>query len=65
MRPFQYVRADNAVAAVAMVSADPEAQYLAGGTTQLDIPTLAALDPQLGDGPATGIAFATRLIGVS
>jgi hypothetical protein len=31
----------------------------------IGIPTLAALDPQLGDGPATGIGFATRLIGVS
>jgi len=37
MRPFQYVRADDALAAVAMESADPEAQYLAGGTTQLDL----------------------------
>jgi putative serine protease PepD len=40
----------------------------------IGIPTLAALDPQLGDGPATGTGFAipsatvervaTRLIGV-
>jgi CO/xanthine dehydrogenase FAD-binding subunit len=37
MRPFEYVRADDAAATVALVSADPEAQYLAGGTTQLDL----------------------------
>jgi CO/xanthine dehydrogenase FAD-binding subunit len=37
MQPFEYVRADDAAAAVALVSADPEAQYLAGGTTQLDL----------------------------
>jgi CO/xanthine dehydrogenase FAD-binding subunit len=37
MRPFEYVRADDAAAAVALVSADPDAQYLAGGTTQLDL----------------------------
>jgi CO/xanthine dehydrogenase FAD-binding subunit len=37
MRPFEYVRADDAGAAVAMVSADSAAAYLAGGTTQLDL----------------------------
>ena len=37
MGPFEYVRADDAAAAVALVSADPRAQYLAGGTTQLDL----------------------------
>jgi xanthine dehydrogenase YagS FAD-binding subunit len=37
MRPFEYVRADDAAAAVALVSADPQAQYLAGGTTQIDL----------------------------
>ena len=37
MRPFEYVRADQVAAAVALVSADPQAQYLAGGTTQLDL----------------------------
>jgi CO/xanthine dehydrogenase FAD-binding subunit len=37
MRPFEYVRADNVAAAVALVSADPEADYLAGGTTELDL----------------------------
>ena len=37
MRPFEYVRVDDVGAAVAMVSADAEAEYLAGGTTQLDL----------------------------
>ncbi|TDC39958.1 xanthine dehydrogenase family protein subunit M [Micromonospora sp. 15K316] len=37
MRAFEYVRADDVGAAVAMVSADPAAQYLAGGTTQVDL----------------------------
>ena len=29
MRPFEYVRAQDAAAAVALVSADPQAEYLA------------------------------------
>jgi xanthine dehydrogenase YagS FAD-binding subunit len=37
MGPFEYVRADDAAAAVALVSADLQAQYLAGGTTQIDL----------------------------
>jgi len=37
MRPFEYVRAGNVAAAVALVSADPQAEYLAGGTTQIDL----------------------------
>src|SRR5712671_796387 len=37
MRPFGYVRADDVAAAVALVSADPQAEYLAGGTTELDL----------------------------
>jgi xanthine dehydrogenase YagS FAD-binding subunit len=37
MRPFEYIRADEAAAAVALVSADPQAEYLAGGTTELDL----------------------------
>jgi xanthine dehydrogenase YagS FAD-binding subunit len=37
MRPFEYVRADDPTAAVALVSADPQAEYLAGGTTELDL----------------------------
>jgi CO/xanthine dehydrogenase FAD-binding subunit len=37
MRPFTYVRADDPAQAVATVTADPTAAYLAGGTTQLDL----------------------------
>jgi len=37
MDPFEYVRAGDVAAAVALVSADPQAQYLAGGTTQIDL----------------------------
>jgi CO/xanthine dehydrogenase FAD-binding subunit len=37
MRPFEYVRATEPAQAVAMVTADPAAAYLAGGTTQLDL----------------------------
>jgi CO/xanthine dehydrogenase Mo-binding subunit/CO/xanthine dehydrogenase FAD-binding subunit len=37
MRPFAYVRADDPAAAVALVSSDPTAAYLAGGTTELDL----------------------------
>jgi xanthine dehydrogenase YagS FAD-binding subunit len=34
---FEYVRAQDVAAAVALVSGDSEAQYLAGGTTQIDL----------------------------
>src|SRR3954449_4211402 len=34
---FEYVRADDVAAAVALVSGDSQAQYLAGGTTQIDL----------------------------
>jgi CO/xanthine dehydrogenase FAD-binding subunit len=37
MGPFEYVRVDDVAAAVALVSADPQAEYLAGGTTELDL----------------------------
>jgi xanthine dehydrogenase YagS FAD-binding subunit len=37
MRPFEYVRADDPATAVALVSGDPHAEYLAGGTTELDL----------------------------
>ena len=37
MGPFEYVRVADPVQAVAMVTADPAAVYLAGGTTQLDL----------------------------
>jgi xanthine dehydrogenase YagS FAD-binding subunit len=37
MLPFEYVRATDAFQAVATVTADPRADYLAGGTTELDL----------------------------
>ncbi|MBZ6474122.1 FAD binding domain-containing protein [Streptomyces griseocarneus] len=37
MRSFTYVRADSVDQAVTEVTADPEAAYLAGGTTQVDL----------------------------
>ena len=43
---FEYVRADNVAAAVALVSADPDAQYLAGGTTQVDLLKDGVLIPE-------------------
>ncbi|HZE02381.1 MAG TPA: FAD binding domain-containing protein, partial [Pseudonocardiaceae bacterium] len=47
MGPFEYVRADDVAAAVALVSADPRAQYLAGGTTQIDLMLKdGVLDPE-------------------
>jgi xanthine dehydrogenase YagS FAD-binding subunit len=43
---FEYVRADDVAAAVALVSADPDAQYLAGGTTQVDLLKDGVLIPE-------------------
>jgi len=37
MAQFEYVRAEDVAGAVAMVSADPGASFLAGGTTHLDL----------------------------
>jgi CO/xanthine dehydrogenase FAD-binding subunit len=37
MRPFEYIQATEPAQAVALVSADPAADYLAGGTTQVDL----------------------------
>jgi CO/xanthine dehydrogenase FAD-binding subunit len=37
MRPFEYVRPADPAQAMATVTADPAAAYLAGGTTQLDL----------------------------
>ncbi|MBF8184165.1 xanthine dehydrogenase family protein subunit M [Nonomuraea sp. K274] len=45
MRPFEYVRAVDAGQAVALVSADPDTSYLAGGTTQLDLMKDGVLGP--------------------
>jgi xanthine dehydrogenase YagS FAD-binding subunit len=37
VQPFEYLRANDTDTAIAVVSADPAAQYLAGGTTQVDL----------------------------
>src|SRR5215510_5585761 len=37
MQAFEYIRADDVASAVGLVSGDPKAQYLAGGTTQIDL----------------------------
>ena len=37
MRPFEYIRAADPAQAVATVTADPTADYLAGGTTEVDL----------------------------
>ena len=37
MPAIEYLRPDEVAGAVAMVSADPGASYLAGGTSQLDL----------------------------
>ena len=53
MGPFEYVRAGDVAAAVALVSADPQAQYLAGGTTRLSrTERHRILSPLVADGPA-------------
>ncbi|MFG2755009.1 FAD binding domain-containing protein [Streptomyces wuyuanensis] len=45
MHPFAYVRATDSDQAVAVVTEDPSASYLAGGTTQLDLMKDGVLDP--------------------
>ena len=37
MRPFEYIQATEPAQAVATVTADPDADFLAGGTTQVDL----------------------------
>ncbi|WP_243788347.1 xanthine dehydrogenase family protein subunit M [Saccharopolyspora gloriosae] len=46
MREFQYLRPGNVAEAVAAVEADPEACFLAGGTTQLDLMKDGVLAPR-------------------
>jgi len=46
MRAFEYVRATDLGQAVAMVTADPDAAYLAGGTTLLDLMKDGVLHPR-------------------
>ncbi|MEU9371684.1 xanthine dehydrogenase family protein subunit M [Streptomyces avermitilis] len=46
MHPFEYARATDADQAVAVVSTDPHASFLAGGTTQLDLMKDGVLHPE-------------------
>jgi xanthine dehydrogenase YagS FAD-binding subunit len=45
MRPLSYTRVDDPDAAVALVSADPASEYLAGGTTKVDLVRLGVERP--------------------
>jgi xanthine dehydrogenase YagS FAD-binding subunit len=47
MRPVSYVRADGAEEAIARVSGDPAAAFLAGGTTEVDLVRLGVARPDL------------------
>ncbi|MGP3923461.1 FAD binding domain-containing protein [Streptomyces sp. 8N616] len=59
MRPITYSRATDAAGAVATVSADPTSDYLAGGTTEVDLLRQNVLTPRrlvdINDLPLTGI----------
>ncbi|MDX6742428.1 xanthine dehydrogenase family protein subunit M [Actinocorallia sp. A-T 12471] len=52
MRPFEYLRADDATQAVTVVTIDPRAAFLAGGTTQVDL-------------MKDGVAAPTRLVDIT
>jgi xanthine dehydrogenase YagS FAD-binding subunit len=45
MRPLSYTRVDDPALAVALVSADPATEYLAGGTTKVDLVRLGVERP--------------------
>ncbi|MEJ2866515.1 xanthine dehydrogenase family protein subunit M [Actinomycetospora sp. OC33-EN08] len=45
MKPFTYARPDDAPAAVAALTADPDARFLAGGTNLLDHLKLGVVEP--------------------
>src|SRR6266567_1871161 len=47
MRPFSYVRADDAGTAIALVRARPDSAFLAGGTTEVDLVRQDVLRPGL------------------
>jgi CO/xanthine dehydrogenase FAD-binding subunit len=47
MRPFEYLRATGVAGAVASVTANPAAAYLAGGTTQVDLMKDGVTGPEL------------------
>ncbi|ONI84452.1 molybdopterin dehydrogenase [Actinosynnema sp. ALI-1.44] len=47
MKPFEYVRADDATQAVAMVAERPNARFLGGGTNLVDHMKLGLVEPEL------------------
>jgi xanthine dehydrogenase YagS FAD-binding subunit len=47
MRPLSYLRAGSPEEAVAVVSADPESAFLAGGTTEVDLVRAGVIEPNL------------------
>jgi xanthine dehydrogenase YagS FAD-binding subunit len=47
VRPFQFVRADDAATAVQTVTANPKAKFLAGGTNLVDLMKLGVERPDL------------------
>jgi CO/xanthine dehydrogenase FAD-binding subunit len=58
MRAFEYMRVTGVDQAVAVVTADPAASYLAGGTTQIDLMKDDVLGPDRLIGIAPAIANA-------
>jgi CO/xanthine dehydrogenase FAD-binding subunit len=46
MEAFEYIRTPNVAEAIAIVTADPSASYLAGGTTQVDLMRDGVLTPK-------------------
>lgn len=59
MRPISYSRAPDTATAVAVVSADPTSDFLAGGTTEIDLLRQNVLQPRrlvdINDLPLTGV----------
>src|ERR1700760_4401194 len=59
MRPLSYARAADADTAIAMVEAQPDSAFLAGGTTEVDLVRHDVLRPGLlvdiNDLPLTGV----------
>ena len=47
MRPVSYSRATDVADAIAIVSADPDSAFLAGGTTEVDLMRLNVVRPDL------------------
>lgn len=62
MRPLTYARATDATGAIAAVSADPTSDFLAGGTTEIDLLRRDVLTPRrlvdINDLPLTGVGYA-------